>query len=286
MYVDSHNHVKTWSQDATQSLEELYRGYSQKDIYGIGLSDHYDIGNYTGDIEWIFDIGDYIATFSPYKRSLTEARREAEENDYFRPAFFLGIELGYLQDHIERLQKVASTPGLDYFILSIHEIYGKNPYDFFEEIFTRPQKQVYEQYLELCIQAVQAFPNASILGHYDFISRYAPQRESKMYYRHLADHFDSLFRAIIKEGTALEINTGTVRQFVKKELSLEDALPDPQLIRRYLDLGGELITLSADAHHVVHHGRYVKETISFLHQQGVRKLAYFHNHQAHTTPIQ
>lgn len=282
MYIDLHNHIQSWSPDGKQTWAELSQGMQQAGLLGFGLSDHYDIGSFTRDgREWIFDISDYLDTFGPKRRSLAQARAEAEAKGAAQPAFFLGVELGYIPDQIDRLRQIM-TEDFDYFILSAHKFMGMDPYDETERVYGQGLAPIYSLYLQTLLEAVRLLPQASILAHFDYISRYAPQARPKMIYKGLEDEFDSLFRYMIEEGIALELNTGTISTLVDKGYSLEEALPDQAIWKRYFDLGGELVTLTTDSHRLEHHMRYVPAALKYLAELDLERLTYFEHGQAQT----
>ena len=54
-----------------------------------------------------------------------------------------------------------------------------------------PKIQVYEEYLETIIEMITRQQELDIVGHYDYV-RKAPYEDKLMFYRELADHFDTL----------------------------------------------------------------------------------------------
>lgn len=276
MYVDAHNHLKNWSPDAIQSPEQLIRDARQNGLFGIGISDHYDLGSLDCyGSEWTFHPDEYFAAFMPYRHSIAK-RGNREE-----PGFLIGIEIGYRPGYEEKIQEVLTSGPYDNVILSIHMIDEYDPYHHREEVYGRPLPELYRYFLRLLHQSVSRFPEVSTLGHYDYICRYAPGREIKILYRPFADEFDLLFRYLIEHGIALEINTGTVDALLKKGYSPEEAMPDPDILCRYRELGGELLTLTTDSHRLSHHMRHISATIAYLKSRGISRLCYFEDKQAH-----
>lgn len=280
MFIDSHNHLTPWSRDAVQSREDLLASAKKNGLFGVGISDHYDIGSYTPDgLEWVFDIKDYLKTFVPYKKTLAEARKSDELS------FSIGIELGYLPEYEDRLKAIMEEKDFDYFIFSLHCIDGACPGDDAHNFFTGSLQEDHERALEASIKGLTQFPDVHIFAHFDYTSRYAPECKSKMLYRDFPDHFDRLFSLLIEEGIALEINTGTIDYLRRRGYEGLAVFPDEEIIKRFLDLGGELLTISSDTHGPVHHRRPIRETLEFLRSCGVKKLAYFENQKVCTHPI-
>ena len=97
-----------------------------------------------------------------------------------------------------------------------------------------------------------------------------------MLYRHAPDSFDRLFRTMRANEQILEINTGTISALIRhKGYTLEEAMPDPEVLNRYREFGGRFLTVASDAHRVEQNGRYVMETIAYLNSLGFEEFAWF-----------
>ena len=68
------------------------------------------------------------------------------------------------------------------------------------------------------------------------------------------DYIDSILKKIIDRGKALEINTAGLKY------GLGFAHPKKEILERYKELGGELITVGSDAH-IADHLAYDFETV-------------------------
>ena len=65
-----------------------------------------------------------------------------------------------------------------------------------------------------------------------------------MTYQDAPDEIDDLFKLIIQSGHGIEINTSVYD-------TLGFFLPDYDIVRRYKELGGEIITTGSDSHNAV-----------------------------------
>ena len=153
-----------------------------------------------------------------------------------------GIELG-LKDNLKKdyTELLADYPW-DYVIGSTHLVDDLDPY--YDEYWEN--RNVYEAIKEYFVKTynnINAFCNFDSLGHLDYILRYARSEFDKEYvYKDCADLIDSILKFIIEKDIALEINTSGYRS------KLKTPNPDIQLIRCYIELGGEKITIGSDAH--------------------------------------
>ncbi|NLB10320.1 MAG: histidinol-phosphatase HisJ family protein [Clostridiaceae bacterium] len=271
MIVDSHNHTTKYSPDATQTREEMIQAATEVGLHGIAATDHYDIGSMTpyGE-EWVFDPAEYCAQIYPHRR-LPSRRRKGDP-----PGFLCGIEIGYIPEYIDRLTGLMSDYPWDIVIMSLHLIRGIDPFHEPEKIYKPSLKDTYRDILLVIAESAEMMPDANIIGHYDYFSRYVPQEEPKMLYRHAPHEFDNLFRVMIENGQALEINTGTIAKlYFNRGYALEEAMPDEEILARYRELGGSLISISSDAHHTNQIARLVPETCAWLQKQGITDHVWF-----------
>ena len=91
---------------------------------------------------------------------------------------------------------------------------------------------------------------------------------------------DGIFRALIDSGKALEVNTSGLRQKIGR------ALPDLPLVRRYRELGGELVTLGSDAHCVEDLGKGIEAGMDLLREAGFRRFAVYEQHKPILLPLE
>jgi histidinol-phosphatase (PHP family) len=82
------------------------------------------------------------------------------------------------------------------------------------------------------------------------------------------------------KGIALEINTSGLRQ------PMGVTLPDLELVRRFREPGGEMITVGSDAHFPVHVGANIKDGIQVAKQAGFRHIAVFREGKAEMLSIE
>ena len=98
----------------------------------------------------------------------------------------------------------------------------------------------------------------------------------------LAKHqeaIDQIFRALIDAGKALEVNTSGYRQKIGRPL------PDLPLVRRYRELGGELVTLGSDAHSTQDLGKGIEEGMEMLQEAGFRYVALYEQRKPILLPL-
>ncbi len=258
--VDTHNHLSCWSPDATQTYEELMEEAKRLGLHGVAITDHYDPGFVLEDgKEWIFDPGAYMEAFFD-RRQLPSKESQGD-----RPGFLVGIELGWTPEASQALHKIVGEHPFDIVIVSIHLLRQFDPFTNGRRIFVRSLEKVYDDVIRTIADSVMDMTEAHIVGHFDFFSRYAPDRESKMLYRHAPAAFNRLFDAMARNGQVMEINTKTIQSLiVNKSYTFKEALPDHEILYRYRERCGPYLTIGSDAHHADQRRLIFQETVDYI----------------------
>ena len=227
MYKDCHLHT-TISHDGQSSVWEYIAAAHEKHVDEILLTEHYD--DYTG-----IDTELHTLSVDAYA---SEYRRIREKTDF--PIGF-GIEIGLRPECAEKTKQMAHLYSFDFIIGSSHITAGIDmAYDpsFFEG---RTRRDAYLLYFSEVLKNVQIYDEFDVYGHLDYVARYGGYPGGRIRYAEFSDVFDEIFRTLIRKGKGIEINTSGLRY------GLGSFCPGADLVKRYLDLGGEIITLGSDA---------------------------------------
>lgn len=152
-----------------------------------------------------------------------------------------GVELG-LQPHLSRQNAVyAKSYDFDFIIGSSHICHGRDPYypAFYEG---RSEEEAYREYFSSILENIQKFSNFDVYGHLDYVVRYGTGRDRNYSYGQYRDLFDSILTLLLEKGKGIELNTGGIKEGMK------DFHPCMAVLKRYRELGGEIITIGSDAH--------------------------------------
>ena len=95
---------------------------------------------------------------------------------------------------------------------------------------------------ESILDNLKGYSNFDVYGHLDYVVRYGPQKEEGYSYEAYRDILDRILERLISMEKGIEINTAGLAK------GLHDANPCRGIIRRYRELGGEIITVGSDAH--------------------------------------
>ncbi|HIW82519.1 MAG TPA: histidinol-phosphatase HisJ family protein [Candidatus Acetatifactor stercoripullorum] len=152
-----------------------------------------------------------------------------------------GVELG-LQPQLMRQDAVyAKSYDFDFIIGSSHLCHGRDPYfpSFFEG---RTQEEAYLEYFESILENIKKHSNFDVYGHLDYVVRYGPNKDQGYSYAGYREVLDQILEALIEGGKGLEVNTGGLKR------GLSDLHPCTDILKRYRQLGGEIVTVGSDAH--------------------------------------
>ena len=86
------------------------------------------------------------------------------------------------------------------------------------------------------------------------------------------DELDLLLRTAVENGTGIEVNTSGLRNAL-----IGETIPGFDVVRRYRELGGEIITLGSDAHMVSDAGGGLREGLELIRNAGFRYITGFKN---------
>ena len=230
MIADCHMHTE-FSTDSEADMELMAKTAIALGLDHICFTDHFDMD---------FPGGEFQLDTPAYMEKVMKIRERYQDRIYIG----FGVELG-MQEHLsERIRNYTAQYPFDYVIGSMHLLDGKDPYD--GEIYkTLGDEQAFRRYFEATAQMLEKDMDINSLGHLDYVVRYGDY--SLYSYKKYADEIDTILKSLIHRGIALEINTGGLRK-------MPFTNPHPDVIRRYRELGGELITAGADAHMPEHVG--------------------------------
>ncbi len=275
-FVDCHAHSAQYSNDALQTIAELIADARKNNLAGVCLTDHYDkdVG-YQSGVEEIFQIQAYFD-------QLRQIQNQLQPTD---PALYIGIELGWMPYLTPLLNQVIAQWPFDSVILSLHNMDDKKDIFIDASIFDQGIVDAYSRALTQMVEMMSSCPDFTILGHFDYISRYVPGKPRRMEYHLLESEFDAVFNYLISHQKSLELNTRTALKLRQNGLSGDAIWPDPQIFKRYLEMGGKYISLSSDAHQNGQAATFFTEAVDYLKKVGVREVTHFVNRQPVLTSI-
>lgn len=232
--ADFHTHSH-FSSDSTASMQSMVNKAIELGMDILCFTDHmdYDFPKECG-LPFTFDPNEYFKELE-----------EIIEKNRDKIIILKGIELG-LQPHVAELDnKLLDQYDFDFIIGSSHLAEGMDPYSptFWAN---RTIEQSIQTYYEGIIKNVKMFDHFQVYGHLDYIVRYIPDKSYVFTYRKYSDVIDEALKCILNAGRGIEVNTSGYKY------GLGHAHPNVDILKRYIELGGELITIGSDGHKPEH----------------------------------
>lgn len=258
MLWDTHMHTR-YSGDSTAEPEDMIKSSMQNGLDGICMTDHMDY-DYPNDPElFLFDVGSQQRELSLLKEKYKESF-----------PVLLGIELG-LQPQVSGMnQALLKSYDFDFVIGSSHVVHGFDPY--YKEYYEgKSEHEAYLEYFESILENISAFDDFDVYGHIDYVVRYGPNKNAEYSYRKYADVIDEIFIQLIQKGKGIELNTAGLKY------GLGHPHPTEEALKRYRELGGEILTLGSDAHKPEHVAYDFKRVPEILRDAGFRYYTVFEN---------
>ena len=235
--ADYHLH-SSFSGDSDTPMEEMILKGIDLGLKTMCFTEHndFDYPITEQDSEGRFEINpdSYLYDLIKYKEKYAD-----------RIKILFGIELG-LQPHISKKNAAfAKAHEYDFIIASSHLCNGQDPYypEFFEG---KTLEEAYREYYVSILENIKAFSNFDVYGHLEYIFRYGPGRDGSFAYEQYQDIIDKILDKLISDGKGIELNTKTLAD-TGVTGAFENS-PCIAILRRYRELGGEIVTVGSDAH--------------------------------------
>lgn len=228
MRADVHMHCG-FSNDSESRPEDMVESAIAKGLSVICFTDHYDKDNLDWGDEAIFDVESYF-------QKMIELQEEYRDQIDIR----IGAEIGMQPYLAEYYQNFMAQHPFDFVIGSVHSVLEHDvALDFFQK---HSDPEGYKIYFEEMLQDVQKIKSYDVLGHLDYIVRYSNQGSKGFDLNDYMDIIEEILKQVIAHGKGIEMNMSGLKY------GLGAPHPQPEIIKRYRELGGEIITVGADGH--------------------------------------
>ena len=181
-----------------------------------------------------------------------------------------GMEFGMLLDNQEMLLKKTSERHYDFVIGSAHVCDKADPY--FPEYWK--DKTEYEgtyRYFEYILECINVFDDFDVFGHVDYIVRYGPTKAENYSYQKYQEILNEILKTLISKNIGLELNTAGLKY------GLGFAHPHMDILKKYREFGGEIITVGSDGHKPEHLAYDFHKVPSILKEAGFHYYTIFKN---------
>lgn len=232
--ADQHMH-SSFSFDSKTELRDMVESAVKKGLIHINVTEHNDF-NYP--VSEKFPKGSWDLNVDSYLYDLLCLREEFQDKLFVGFGIEIGMQTNCKQENII----LSNCQPYDFIIASNHLVNGVDTYEpvYFEG---KTAKQAIEEYYTSIIENIKVFKNFDVLGHLDYIVRTLPGGEKTYNPLDYMDYVDKIFDILLASGKGIEINT---QGLWKKGFS--ESNPGLEILKRYKEKGGEIITVGSDAH--------------------------------------
>lgn len=180
----------------------------------------------------------------------------------------IGVETG-LEPHLgRRLQAFVAAHPYDFVIGSCHLLHGIDPY--YPEFWQgKTDRQALEEYFNTIRATLDTCHDFDVYGHLDYVIRYSPNGIVNYNPADYLEQVDDILKKLIYEGKGIEANSGGMYKGAKFPN------PHPILLKRYRELGGEILTVGSDAHTPDRVGYGFAQLAEYLKAAGFRYYCVF-----------
>ena len=263
---DCHTHSDC-SPDASDPTMMLCECACRLGLYALTITDHCECNVYREE---------------EYDRSVRQSYFEARKASavfHGRLHVRAGIELGQPMQNIEAAEDILDACDFDFTLASVHNVQGMP--DFYELDYSQVDlTKTLHQYFDEILETIE-WGKFDSLAHLTYPWRYIVcEHGLAIDDVQLSGRIDEVLTALIKNGKALEVNTSGLRQ------KLGETMPNLQIVKRYYELGGKLVTLGSDAHRWPDVGAGMEEGMKLIRQAGFTHFALYSHHEPKLLPIE
>lgn len=266
MITDMYTHTH-WSSDSKTLLKDHIESAISKGIKSICITDHQDFNATPFAPDYFTFLLNDTGETEPYVNEILKYKELYKD----KIEVLLGIELGIQPHLINMLNDYSTKYPFDFIIGSTHafdklDAEGKRHYE------SVSIQDSCEHYFEQELLNIKGFKNCDVIGHMDFVLRYCPGAVEYFTYSKFAGVLDEILEEIISSGRGLECNTS---KFVAKNM----INPNPEIFKRYFELGGEIVTFGSDSHNPDRLGEGFAEISEQLKNIGFKYYAVYRQHE-------
>lgn len=239
---DFHMHTKI-SFDGRMTATQAVEAAVKNGLKEICFTDHIDFDPLDPGNKLWYDVADYNRTY----------------NDLFHKDLLIrrGMEFGMLTDNVPTFQERLRERPYDFVIGSVHFVQGLDVY--FDEYWKNKTLEQAERIdFEQTLECVKVHSDFDVLGHLTYITKtHSNPLKQPIPYEKYREITDEIFKILIQKGKGIEVNTSGMRD-------ANVFLPTEDYLRRFKELGGQIVTVGSDAHDASRVGRHCNEACQLV----------------------
>lgn len=231
-----HSHV---SHDSKATPESMVQAALQAGLREICFTDHLDFLRDAPRDTQAFRVEEYNKAYDHLSAPGLSIRR--------------GAEVSLAKWSLPMVEHELQQRPYDFVIGSLHFLRDHDIY--VDDAFwaEHPQQEVIREYFEEILECIQGYDNFDVLGHLTYISKCGSNPDRRAIpYQDYREILDEILKALVSKGKGLEINTSGVDL-------IGAFLPHEEYLRRFKELGGEIVTVGSDAHQAHRVGQHIHQ---------------------------
>lgn len=258
MLYDYHTHT-CFSGDSDTPVRAMLDQAVSLGLKEICITDHIDYDYPDEPDLFTFNIEEYFSVLSALKEEYKKCL-----------SVRIGVEYGLMPHLGSRLKELASSYPLDFIIGSSHVVDHIDPYypAYWKD---KTEEEGIRRYFESILENLSFCSDFDVYGHIDYIIRYVPSGNKSYSYEKYQEIIEECLKRLIAMGKGIELNTAGFKY------GLGAPNPRKEIIRRYRELGGEIITVGSDGHKPEHLAYDFAKAIPILNECGFRYFTVFHS---------
>ena len=226
--IDNHIHTN-FSSDGKDSMEDTIKKAISIGVRYLTFTDHLE---HDEDRGFCINYNDYVPVFNKFKEKY---KKDIE--------LLLGVEVGYRKHLKNEIEEIINSNPFDFVLCSTHTI-DNVPVPSKAYFKGLSKEDAYYKYFNSILETNREFGDYNIYGHLDYISRYGIYSDNRVIYNDFKDVIDKVLKSIINNGSGIELNTSGYRY------GLNAIHPNEDILKRYKELGGFIVTVGSDSHRV------------------------------------
>lgn len=257
---DFHNHT-SFSADSNTPSEFMVEKAIELGLQYFCITDHMDLDFPYAELDFTFSVPAYF-----------KKHRELREKYGKQITLLTGIELGLQPGLSQRLAALLAEHSFDFVIGSSHIVDRMDPY--YPEYWQNKEETAgILRYFETILENIADFDDIDVYGHIDYIVRYAPSKAKNYSYKKYQEILDEILGTLISKNIGLECNTAGFKY------GLGFPNPHMDILKKYRQLGGEIITVGSDGHVPEHLAYDFHKVPELLEECGFDYYTIFKNRQ-------
>ena len=268
-------HLHSWNSfDSKTPPVDNVKSALSRSLAGLTFTEHFD----THPTEWdqcVYDDGKITSELNGLRER------------YGKQIFIgKGIEVCYQPDKMAFILDFLDSHRFDLVILSVHWAFGRAVHvrehfaemdaDAFVRHHLNAVRAATEDVARLAKSGRQPF---NVLGHLDFARRYSRSFYGSEHEVTDGPVIDAILTNCLTAGLIPEINTSTLRN------NMRSPMPGPAIIKRYAELGGQMMSLGSDAHKAECIGSHFADALVLMRDAGLQGVAIFQDRQVEAVPL-